>query len=92
MNGRAQAKKADPGRVTDTNHLASLAQKDSVAQPMMTIGEVAEKIKISVRKLIYETQSGALPFHKFGRATRFSVDDVNAYIADRRINGRPRNR
>lgn len=55
---------------------------------MLLIDDVVFRTKLSRRKLSYDLASGALPYVKFGRSTRFLATDVDAYIYARRIGRR----
>ena len=65
-------------------------RRDKPRDDLLLIEDVIDRANLSLRKLRYDMASGALPYHKFGRATRFSPADVDAYIEARRI-GRRRN-
>ena len=59
--------------------------RDKPEDDLLAIEDVIKRTKLSRRKLLYDMAAGALPYCKFGRATRFAPHDVDSYIAARRI-------
>ena len=60
--------------------------RDRPKEKLLVVADVIDRTKLSLRKLRYEMASGALPYIKIGRSTRFAPADVDAYIEARRIN------
>ncbi|PAW79093.1 MAG: hypothetical protein B9S32_03820 [Verrucomicrobia bacterium Tous-C9LFEB] len=66
---------------------ATVATPHSLDQ-LLTIGDVARFLQLSVRKLQEDVAAGALLPTRFGRAVRFHPSDIRAYIDARRIRRR----
>lgn len=64
-------------------------RKPGKSSPLFTVREAAEYLRISERHLWTITRTGKLPAIKLGRSKRYSLADLDAYIARRRQEGSP---
>lgn len=58
-------------------------------EPLLTMRQVARGLQISQRKVGLLTRDGHLPAVRIGRAVRYTVADVNRYIASATHSGSP---
>lgn len=52
---------------------------------LITADEVAERLGVSLRTVRRLIEAGELPVHRIGRAVRISEDDLERFVATRRI-------
>lgn len=55
------------------------------ARPLLGVAQLAERLGTTerfVRRLVCERR---IPFHKVGKYVRFDQDDVDDWVADRRV-------
>jgi len=55
---------------------------------LWTIDDLVRYTKLSLRKIQYDVNAGAISCCKFGRSLRFKTEDVSAYVESRRIRRR----
>ena len=63
-------------------------KRSAVDRPMLGIPQLAERLGTTerfVRRLVCERR---IPFHKFGKYVRFDQDDVDEWVAVRRVDAR----
>ena len=56
---------------------------------LIKVTEASQALSISERKLWELTTSGEIPSVRIGRSVRYAVDDLNAWINEKKANGRP---
>jgi excisionase family DNA binding protein len=57
--------------------------------PLLTVEAVAELLSVSTTLVYRLKDSGELPFYKIGKgAVRFSIEDIESYLLQKRENGR----
>jgi excisionase family DNA binding protein len=57
---------------------------------LLTPREAARSLAVSERTLWGLTHQGAIPCVRLGRAVRYDLVDLQAFIAEKKCNGRPR--
>jgi len=55
---------------------------------MLTVDEVARRLRLSISKVYEMLEAGEIPHYKFGRSKRVSEQDLDAYLSRCRVGAR----
>jgi excisionase family DNA binding protein len=50
---------------------------------LVTADEVADRLVMSTAWVLREARAGRIPHHRFGRAVRFRMVEIDAWLAER---------
>ena len=64
-----------------------MSVKESGAE-MLTVEQVAGRLRLSVSKVYELLEAGEIPHYKFGRSKRVSEQDLDAYLSRCRVGAR----